>query len=750
MRSVFFVCALLWSAHICLSEVNTNTVKQHYPSVKTIDYGLIDRYIRGKKVVLLGEIFHGEKEITLLKTQLVKYLIEHHGFNILAFESSIYDFDENTPLSYKEAIYPVWADTYAFQEMLSYLNCNKFVKVVGFDNQLSNNIEALFDVFDECDLVLNKEEEDYFFNILETIVATRNLPENFVFIRFNTVLSKIEKSTTNIYLQKYCDNIRSYVKFLCKYGDVRQEDWKAEYSNIRDKKMAENLLFLYKHNKNSKIICWGANGHFANDFKAIANEELMKFKPMGFYLRRHLGDELLSIAFSAKKGVFAIDMIDGIDSIKKLPPYSIENQINLKKQESVKVIELQKLKGKNTFANLIEFNRPIQGDFSKLFDLVIVMDSISPVKYGALKMNSSKKLLQNDTEQKTYCIVNTKTGKPIEFCNIYYLSDSSVGTASDINGKFQIKMLQDTLLFSCLGYQQKKIFYKDIPSVVEMTPNVKEIEEVVVWGKSRDPKVIMRNVIDRLSLNYNENGYSHLFNITKLFVVDKDTIINIKALKKVFVRNSFKKGSNNLYQESYDSIVSVKQKKSYYPNNRVAILNLNTYLAGMNLLCSNIKLFDKKKFRKYRFSINKTLSNNKEYVINFKAKKNNFNYTNDYWGKSFYGKFYINKKDFAITRLDYVFERNLTEFNSLVLNRKKGKELVYSKDRYFTSLNFTKKNGFYYLSRINRKLETNYYDNELKKEIKEQTYFNVTWIENTLNVNTVPLKEENNVEDILN
>ena len=66
--------------------------------------------------------------------------------------------------------------------------------------------------------------------------------------------------------------------------------------NIRDKQMANNLLSYIKNHPNEKIICWGANQHFANDMSSVNTSIIKEFVPMGSYVKKELKDKMYSLA----------------------------------------------------------------------------------------------------------------------------------------------------------------------------------------------------------------------------------------------------------------------------------------------------------------------------------------------------------------------------------------------------------------------------------------------------------------------
>jgi len=83
------------------------------------DLHFIDQFLMDKSIVLLGEIAHGVAEQNRIRVRLIKYLHQEHGFNVVAFESSLHDcyFTDKDIKSIaskdvlKNALYPFWHTT---------------------------------------------------------------------------------------------------------------------------------------------------------------------------------------------------------------------------------------------------------------------------------------------------------------------------------------------------------------------------------------------------------------------------------------------------------------------------------------------------------------------------------------------------------------------------------------------------------------------------------------------------------------
>jgi|AVFP01.1.fsa_nt_gi erythromycin esterase-like protein len=81
--------------------------------------------IESKRLVFLGEQSHGEGNVFSYKVELIKYLHQNHDFNVIAFESGIFDcYYADKQGEYeilKDAILPIWSNSNELQPLFKYI-----------------------------------------------------------------------------------------------------------------------------------------------------------------------------------------------------------------------------------------------------------------------------------------------------------------------------------------------------------------------------------------------------------------------------------------------------------------------------------------------------------------------------------------------------------------------------------------------------------------------------------------------------
>ena len=312
-----------------VSNAQTSLLKDHTQAIHTDGNGhfsnldVLKAPLAGVQVVTLGEQTHFDGATFDAKIQLIKYLHEVLGFNVLAFESGYYDCTRagqmlaNNPVSgtLKDAVFGVW-DTKALSDLEQYIIATqqtaKPLRITGFDAQFSGKLSGKYLLADlenyltqigEQNMV-NKPEWDGFKSAVQRQVKYSNFykkPSTKDTLQIGQVCRQItallESKATSLEKddQYFWKQVLANLVF----------DTKHRYSNInyRDSVMGLNLLSLVTERyPQEKVICWGATSHFIYNSKAIRSKDYEAFIPMGNYLHQKLKKSLFTIGFTSYKG----------------------------------------------------------------------------------------------------------------------------------------------------------------------------------------------------------------------------------------------------------------------------------------------------------------------------------------------------------------------------------------------------------------------------------------------------------------
>jgi len=421
----FFLLSLLLLLFLNKIIGQNNLLERQSLSINSIKQ-LLKTGIGQKRLVLLGEPTHGEGNVFEIKTQICKYLHDSLGFNIIAFESGLFDMfqaeeqiNADPELSAKpfaaNAIFNIWSSSQEFQPFLDWFDQNKTeLTLLGFDPQFSSNATAaeltdlLFDYFKQLDPKFTFRPESLY-KATTSFREAYSFPDDLKYDDFLTSVTAIiqelrvileypdikkEQQNKGEWYLQFMKNVMMLGKdyYAKRNMNLNAENFKAYYSNSRDSMMAQNLLWLLRKYPDQKIICWGAAAHLMKNTRSIENKELQQFKPMGSYLSKELGDSALySITFISPGGNYG-----SISENTRQVPVPISGSIEamMARGLPIEFWDLHKTKFNQQLVSYPLEYTALKANWSSCFDAFICLNKFERSHFVGLKDNQQDKFVQ--------------------------------------------------------------------------------------------------------------------------------------------------------------------------------------------------------------------------------------------------------------------------------------------------------------------------------------------------------------------
>lgn len=302
---------------------------------KESSFSFIDSYVKGKRIVMLGESSHGVGDYQTAKIELIRYLYKNHGFHVVVLENG---FMETTlchellsEYSIEKKLQTACLDIYHTEEMLPLFDIEwgKGLHLTGMDVQptypnVSKHVQMWLQK--HVDLTISEEYKELdkrFFDLDEQIrikVKKRQKPQvEDTIRRYERFLAFFDE-----YINAHQDHHPRMLKAI-RRGILNRIEWlqvcmKGYFSSgaLRSAFMFKNLEWLIEdYYKGEKIIVWAHNYHLTKS-RTISNW-LMKMKPVGEALTEKYHDEVYCIGLYAGSGEMAsyLRVNLGVKDLKK-------------------------------------------------------------------------------------------------------------------------------------------------------------------------------------------------------------------------------------------------------------------------------------------------------------------------------------------------------------------------------------------------------------------------------------------------
>ncbi|NML37248.1 erythromycin esterase family protein [Chitinophaga sp. G-6-1-13] len=324
MKQLFYLCCMLLLPVMLSAQGDLSVITTNNPdSVNFSDLSFLKHVLKDVQVVSLGEQSHGDGATFDAKVRLIKYLHEELGYNVIAFESGLYDCTKANELiqaggSAEEylfkAIFGIW-DCKEVGKLATYINETKKssspLLLSGFDCQVGGRIAKKDFIADVNQFVKELERKTGKQLFTDTVSVNEALRKAVKFSNFFTKLSSADTailSATFAHIFEAADNAGlsdATTQYWTRVLNSLMVDYrrKFEKNSIRDITMSENVLWLLKEKyKGQKIILWAASAHLAYNVSLVDDKYLSNHTTMGDKLKHKLGNEYYSMLFTSYHG----------------------------------------------------------------------------------------------------------------------------------------------------------------------------------------------------------------------------------------------------------------------------------------------------------------------------------------------------------------------------------------------------------------------------------------------------------------
>jgi hypothetical protein len=222
-------------------------------------------------------------------------------------------------------------------------------------------------------------------------------------------------------------------------------------------------------------------------------------------------------------------------------------------------------------------------------------------------------------------VIDSVSNEKIPYVNIW-IQNKNFGTTSNFNGEFQLSCNNsDTIIFSAIGYERKKICSDSIPKIICLIPIIVELKEVLVLGykeklylkigefkKSKIHNFFACGINPWIVARYfpNDTSYTKTKYLNKLRFLTKSHLDNSKFYVRLYKATEGGEPGDFLFNEP---IMGIAKKGKHITELDLSDLNLKFPEHGLFIAIEWLIIEE----NKYEFNYSEDGSNKKNFGVSY-------------------------------------------------------------------------------------------------------------------------------------